>query len=53
MSVSCSIYFLEQDKITCNTILDLKLYDNHCLGYDFVTASDLTRTIDMVRKLEL
>ena len=25
----------------------------YCLGYDFVTASDLTRTIDMVRKLEL
>ena len=35
MSVSCSIYFLEQDKITCNTILDLK-YDKYCLGYSFV-----------------
>ena len=38
MSVSCSIYFLEQDKITCNTILDLKFdfHDKYCMGYSFV-----------------
>ena len=31
MSVSCSIYFLEQDKITCNITLDLK--------FDFVNCT--------------
>ena len=30
MSVSCSIYFLEQDKISCNTILDLKFDFANC-----------------------